>query len=68
MPKCESRWHIKEMLFLKHVGVAFGKVFMPDAAPPLSVNFALNLALRVNAKTAIFTKKIIKKDEKMHTK
>lgn len=28
---------------------------MPDAAPPLSVNFALNLALRVNAKTAIFT-------------
>lgn len=28
-------------------------VFVPGAAPPLSVNFALNLAPRVNAETAL---------------
>lgn len=66
MPKCEIRWHIKEMLFLKHVGVAFGKRFHAKYSPSPFREFRTKLSTMSKRINSYFHKKKKKKTENTH--
>lgn len=57
MPKCESLWHIKEMLFLKHVGVAFGERFHARYSPSPFREFRTKFSTTSKHKNSYFHKK-----------
>ncbi len=53
LPKCESLWHIKEM-FLKHVGVSFGKYFNARCSPSPFREFRTKLSPTSKRKNRYF--------------
>ncbi len=65
MPKCESLWHIKEM-FLKHVGVSFGKYFNARCSPSPFREFRTKLSPTSKRKNRHFHQKKTRKCTQAH--